>query len=206
MDLYEPIGCRVDPTTGVLANATSKYEKRFADLDGLYGDGDAYAAMKSALGDTVVYDVHEFRPSTATGDLIFGVTRMSPGRVGREFFMTRGHIHRIADRPEIYYGQQGEGLMLLESPAGEIRIVEIGPQTICYVPPFWIHRSVNTGSSDLVMVFSYPADSGQDYDIIARAGGMRSRIVDDGAGGWVEEPNRLYRPRDPETIAAYSVA
>jgi glucose-6-phosphate isomerase len=204
MTLYEPIGCQVDPATGVLSNATGKYEKRFVDLEGLYADVDAYAVMKPELSDTVVYDVHEFRPSDATGDLIFGVTRMSPGKVGREYFMTRGHIHRIADRPEIYYGQQGSGLMLMESPAGEIRIVEVGPQTICYVPPFWIHRSVNTGPTDFVMVFSYPADSGQDYDIIARAGGMRSRIVDDGDGGWIEESNRFYRPRDPETVAAYS--
>ena len=34
------------------------------------------------------------------------------------------------------------------------------------------------------MTFAYPADSGQDYAIIEEAGGMRSRVVDDGARGW----------------------
>jgi glucose-6-phosphate isomerase, archaeal len=51
------------------------------------------------------------------------------------------------------------------------------------------------------MLFSYPADSGQDYDIIARSGGTRSRIRDDDAGGWAEAPNPDWRPRTSEEIA-----
>ena len=72
--------------------------------------------------------------------------------------------------------------MLMESPAGETRIVEVDPRVVCYVPPFWIHRSVNVGPDDLVMTFAYPADAGQDYGIIERSGGMAQRIVR--AGGW----------------------
>ena len=155
--------------------------------------------MIAETGDPVVYEVCDFRPSDDAGDMIFGVTRMSPGRIGNEFFLTRGHIHAKADRPEIYYGQKGSGVMLLESPAGEMRIVEIGPQTICYVPPYWIHRSVNVGDEDLVMMFCYPADSGQDYGIIERSGGMRHRIVDDGAGGWKLTENSNYVPR-PQSL------
>jgi glucose-6-phosphate isomerase len=198
----EPACCTLALPEGRLVGpGTHRYTKRFADLDGLYADSAAYQAMLAELAETVVYEVTDLRPSERAGDMITGVTRMSPGRVGREFFLTRGHIHARADRPEIYFGQQGQGLMLLESPAGETRVVAIGPQTLCYVPPFWIHRSINIGPADLVMLFAYPADSGQDYDIIARSGGMRSRILDDGAGGWVEVPNPAWRPRPPETIA-----
>ena len=57
------------------------------------------------------------------------------------------------------------------------------------------------GSEPFVMSFCYPSDSGQDYDIIARSGGMRSRIVVSDAGGWREVPNANYRPRTPEEIA-----
>jgi glucose-6-phosphate isomerase len=134
--------------------------------------------------------------------MIIGVTRMEPGKVGREFFMTRGHIHARPNRPEMYYGEAGHGVMLLESPAGEIRTVEIKARTMCYVPPFWIHRSVNVGPEELVMTFAYPADSGQDYDIIAKAGGMRSRIVDDGKGGWMAVDNACYRPRAAALVAS----
>jgi glucose-6-phosphate isomerase len=120
---------------------------------------------------------------------------MVPGRVGREFFLTRGHVHAKADRPEIYFGQRGRGLMLMESPDGETRTVEIGPQTICYVPPFWIHRSVNLGDDELLLMFAYPADAGQDYDIITRSAGMRHRVVAVADGGWILTENPRYRPR-----------
>ncbi|HET7412070.1 MAG TPA: glucose-6-phosphate isomerase family protein, partial [Pararhizobium sp.] len=70
------------------------------------------------------------------------------------------------------------------------------------VPPFWIHRSVNIGRQDLVMFFSYPSDSGQDYGIIERSNGMRVRIMDDGAGGWCAEDNSSWRPRSDEEISA----
>ena len=43
------------------------------------------------------------------------------------------------------------------------------------------------------MTFAYPADSGQDYAIIEEAGGMRSRVVDDGKGGWRLVDNAGYR-------------
>lgn len=206
MPLIEPARCQVDVAAGRMAGGTGAYQKRLADLAGLYLDETAFAALAAVRGDEVVYEVGDFRPSENPGDMIFGLTRMSPGKVGEEYFLTRGHIHARADRPEVYYGQAGHGLMLMESPAGDTRIVEVGPQTICYVPPRWIHRSVNTGPEDFVMMFAYPADSGQDYDIIARSGGMKTRIFDDGAGGWVARDNADYRPRSAVEIAALMAA
>lgn len=91
--------------------------------------------------------------------------------------------------------------MLLGSPDGEIRVVEIAPRAVFYVPPYWIHRSVNVGRDDLAMTFAYPADAGQDYEIIARYGGMRQRIVDDGRGGWHAVDNANHRPRTAAEVA-----
>ena len=90
--------------------------------------------------------------------------------------------------------------MLLESPEGEIRTIEIAPRTFCYAPPYWIHRSVNVGTRDLVMTFSYPADSGQDYTIIEDLAGMKTRVIDDGVGGWRLAENVSYRARSDERI------
>lgn len=180
---------------GGMDGATGHYEKRLSELAGLYLDSAAHAAAVAALGDPVVYSVDDFRPSAEAGDMIFGVTRMLPGKIGDEFYLTRGHIHAKADRPEIYHGQAGRGLMLMESPAGETRVIEIAANTVCYVPPYWIHRSINTGSDDLVMAFSYPADAGQDYGIIARSNGMRQRVLDNGKGGWRLVDNADYRVR-----------
>ena len=204
-DLFEPVGCQVDLDAGSMTNGTGSYIKRFRDLEGLYADAAAFGEMQSEWADRTVYNVGEFRPREAAGDLIFGVTRMVPGKVGNEFFLTRGHIHRNADRPELYYGQKGQGVMLLESPEGEVRTMTIGPMTACYVPPFWIHRSVNVGDDELVMLFCYPADSGQDYGIIERSGGMRARILDDGRGGWRQVDNPDWSPRSPADLAALYV-
>lgn len=199
--LEEPRAYPINLADGHLASAPGRYEKRLKDLAGLYADTAAFEAEVAVKGDAVVYEVTDVRPAVVEGGMIFGVTHMMPGRVGREFYMTRGHIHARADRPEIYVGEAGAGLMLLESPAGDMRIIPITPGVVCYVPPFWIHRSVNTGEAPFVMLFSYPADAGQDYEIIARAGGMRWRVVTDGAGGWTTQDNPAWRPRSTNEIA-----
>lgn len=202
MALQEPRLCQVSIQKGLLGNADGCYQKRFAELTGLYADPDAFARLLTHRADEVAYEVTSYTPGRRVCDLIVGVTRMKPGKVGDEFFMTRGHIHAHGDRPEVYYGQAGQGLMQLESPDGAVRILEMRPQCICYVPPYWIHRSINTGSDDLVMMFTYPADAGQDYGIIERSGGMRVRIFDDGHGGWKQVENTSWRPRSGEEISA----
>lgn len=201
MRLREPGLCTVDVERGELKGATNRYVKTLRGLEGLYEDQAAYSSLLAKMADEIVYEVTDYKPSTMSGDMIIGVTRMIPGKVGNEYFLTRGHIHAKPNRPEMYYGEKGTGIMLLESPEGEIRTIEIAPRTMCYVPPFWIHRSVNTGPGELVMTFAYPADSGQDYDIIAKAGGMRNRIIDDGKGGWKAVENKQYRVRPDHLIA-----
>lgn len=200
MQWPEPRSFDVNLETGLMDGTDTRYQKRLADLDGLYADAVAFSALASSRANDVVYDVTDHRPSEQPGDLITGVTRMSPGKVGDEYFMTRGHIHANIDRPELYFGLKGDGLMLMESPDGETRIVEIHANTVCYVPPRWIHRSVNLGTGDFVMLFCYPADSGQDYAIIESSHGMRLRIVDDGNGGWRSEPNPAYRERSDDEV------
>jgi glucose-6-phosphate isomerase len=200
MKLNDPARLVIRVESGGMEGASGRYEKRLSELAGLYLDSAAHAAAVRQLGDPVVYAVEDFRPSASAGDMIFGVTRMLPGKIGDEFYLTRGHIHAKADRPEIYHGQSGTGLMLMESPEGETRAIEIAANTVCYVPPFWIHRSINTGRDDLVMAFSYPADAGQDYGIIARSSGMRKRVLDDGHGGWRMVDNAEYRARSASEI------
>lgn len=191
----------IDPTTGALTAHTGRYQKYLSDLDGIYGDASAFKSALQESAKRIVYTVEDVRPAASAGDLIFGTTFMEPGRIGDEFFMTRGHIHATANRPETYYGESGEGLMLMEAPDGEVSILEIRPKIMVYVPPLWIHRSVNTGTTPLVMSFCYPVDSGQDYEVIARSGGMAVRIVADG-DGWTSVPNPTYRPRTQSEIDA----
>jgi glucose-6-phosphate isomerase, archaeal len=193
--LIPPAALSIDPATGRMADATRHYEKRFKDLTGLYADARAYAALAPTLGEQVVYEVWEHKKSSTAGDLIFGTSVMKPGRVGDEFFVTRGHQHALADRAEVYHCVRGQGVMLMEAPGGEVKALAMTPGVVVYVPPFWIHRSVNTGADTLITVFCYASDAGQDYDIIERSGGMRSRVVADGAGGWKLVDNPGWKAR-----------
>lgn len=185
----------ISAATGAMAGRTRRYEKRYADLAGLFADEAAYAELARTRRDEVAYQVDEFRPSERAGDLIFGTSTLQPGRIGREFLFTRGHIHLQGDRPEIYACQSGRGVMLMELEDGTVQAEELTPGKLVYVAPHWIHRSVNVGAEPFVTLFCYPADAGQDYGIIARAGGMRVLIVDDGAGGWAQADNPRYRGR-----------
>lgn len=198
--ILQPSLHHLTASSGALTARTGRYEKRLSDLAGLYGDEVAFVAAVSA-GDRVVYAVEEVRPSHRAGDLAFGTTWMEPGRIGDEYFLTRGHIHAIADRPETYRGESGHGLMVMEAPDGTVELREVTPGVTLYVPGFWIHRTVNVGATPLVMTWAYPADAGQDYGIISRSNGMAVRILADGTG-WRVLRNPRYRPRTADEIAA----
>jgi glucose-6-phosphate isomerase len=167
------------------------------DLAGLYADTDTFAQLARDRAEDIAYEVQEFRPARiAPQELVFGTSVLQPGKVGAEFFMTRGHIHQRSDRPEIYMCQSGRGVMHMEAPDGATHPVEMSPGAIVYVPAFWVHRSVNIGREAFVTFFCYPADAGQDYGIIERSRGMRTLIVADG-DGWAERENTRYRKRSP---------
>jgi hypothetical protein len=90
MEIREPAAFAVDVPEGRLAGASGRYVKRLRELEGLYGDPRAFEAALQRDADSVVYEVTEFRPTDAGGDLLFGVTRMEAGRIGDEFLATRG--------------------------------------------------------------------------------------------------------------------
>jgi glucose-6-phosphate isomerase, archaeal len=169
-----PTGVVINPQDGAVTPSTGRYTKRLSELRGLYRDASALDALLATRGDIVTYEVIEFKQPGS--DLFFGTTTMYPGRVGEEFFMTRGHFHERRDRGEVYYTQSGEGLLLLESRAGETRTVDMKPGVCAFIPPDWAHRSINTGDVPLVFVWVCNPDAGHDYaEILAR--GMRSLVV-----------------------------
>ena len=158
---------------------THHYRKRLSQVAGLYLDEDAYDKLLKTKGDIIAYEVYDFQRSSADGDLVFGTSILFPGKVGREYFMTKGHSHAKADRSEIYYCLSGKGLMLMASPEGKTKAVEMRRGIVVYVPPYWKHRSVNTGRGRLVSLFAYPADAGHEYGEIETRG-MRKIVVEVG--------------------------
>jgi glucose-6-phosphate isomerase, archaeal len=186
--LTEPVRLTIRPEAGVLAGSNERYEKRVRELAGVYRDEAAFAALAVTPGDQVAYWVESNTTQRDAGGLITGLSVLSPGRVGEEYFMTRGHLHVRAECGETYLGVTGAGVMLLDSLDGRSHAIEISPGEAVYVPGGWVHRSVNVGGDLLVTLFCYPADAGQDYELIRRAGGM-SQLVVASAAGWTTRPN-----------------
>lgn len=179
---------------GTITGRSRRYEKVAADLSGVYRDNAAWRSQVETDGaDRLVYWVDDHRYQEGPGALIVGTSTLLPGRVGEEFAMTRGHLHAVADRAELYYCLSGRGVMLLETVDGRSEAVELTPGKAVDVPGHWIHRSVNVGDEPFVTLFCYAADAGQDYAIIADAKGMSSLVVTDGVGGWTTVPNPDHR-------------
>ena len=151
--------------------------RKLSAMRGQYADQERYAAML-AEEDVVLYEVYEVNRPAAVGELLHGVSIVHPGKVGNEYFMTKGHFHRELATAEIYYCLKGDGMMVMETPEGEWSVQAMSPGQVLYVPPRWAHRSVNTSPrEDLVTFFVYPAQAGHDYGTIERRG-FRKLIVE----------------------------
>ena len=143
--------------------------RRLSAMEGQYLDAQAFQAMLS--DDPVLYEVYEIKRPELAGELMNGLTIVHPGKVGEEYFMTKGHFHTVLDTAEVYYCLKGDGAMVMETPEGEWSVEELHPGRVLYVPPRWAHRSVNMDPrEDLVMFFIYPANAGHDYGTIEQQG------------------------------------
>jgi glucose-6-phosphate isomerase len=176
-------------TDGTLTGRSSTYQKHIDDLAGLYLDTDSYRDLQQSRPDFIPYTVEESRVDSHQGGLVIGTSTLQAGLVGKEYLMTRGHLHALADRAELYYCLTGRGVMLMETIDGRSRTVELTAGKAVHIPGHWVHRSVNVGPEPFSTLFCYPVDAGQDYQIIERAGGMATLIIDDGQGGWTTATN-----------------
>lgn len=183
-----PVLLEISPEGGI-EGRSRRYEKHLGDMAGVYRDEAAWRAAVAERGaDELIYWVDDQRYQEGPGALIVGTSTLLPGRYGDEFAVTRGHLHAVADRAELYHCLSGRGVMLLETLDGRSTAIELTPGRAVNVPGHWIHRSVNVGDEPFVTLFCYAADAGQDYGVISDAGGMKNLVVADGAG-WALAPN-----------------
>jgi glucose-6-phosphate isomerase len=159
---------RIDWSSGTLESPSKRRSvKRLGDLAGLFLDQQAWLSMSPG---TPVYSVEWQQPvleDTPAG-LFWGSTRIEPGKVGSEYFMTRGHFHARRDRGEYYCVVQGRGMLLLMNEERRTRIEIMSPGSLHYIPGHTAHRAVNTGAEALLFWACWPSDAGHDYETIAK--------------------------------------
>lgn len=175
-----PFSATLDFTSGNLTPHTGTLVRRLSEMPGAYADAEAARTLIDDAGDPVIYRGFDAPVPEDRDHLVYRTTIISPGRVGAEYFMTKGHHHK-RDSAEFYLGMSGTGLMVLQDRSGDLRVEKLLRDVSVYVPPGWAHRTVNTGDDDLVFLAVYLGDAGHDYASIERDG-FAARVFATGDG------------------------
>lgn len=168
--LINPFTVHIDLAELTMAAPDAHNLRRASAMRGYYQDGDALDRIISQQGDPLHYETYEKHVPEEYGHLLFCISKIQPGLVGDEFFMTKGHYHTQLNTGEIYFCLQGQGYMVMKTPDGQFNAQRMERGALVYVPPFWAHRSVNTGREPLTMFCIWPADAGHNYGDIVREG------------------------------------
>lgn len=183
-----PFTFDVSIADAILSEYDNHIERRLSAMKGQFLDTEAYEAML-AKDDALLYEVYEIKRPEVAGELLNGLSIVHPGKVGDEYFMTKGHFHSVLETSEVYYCLKGEGAMVMETPEGEWAVEPLRPNSVLYVPPRWAHRSVNTSlTEDLVTFFVYPGHAGHDYGTIETQGFRKLVVERNGVPTIIDNP------------------
>jgi len=168
-------------------------QRRLSQLRHLYADSAAVEAILSSEGDRLIYEVHNVPLPEDAGHVLHCTTIIFPGTVGGECHMTKGHYHARRDTGEVYVGLAGEGEVLMQLESGAFKHLPLRPGVAAYIPPFWGHRTVNTGSEPFIFFSAWPGDAGHDYAAIEQHG-FAMRVLQ-GEAGVTFVPNPAFTAR-----------
>jgi len=90
-----------------------------------------------------------------------GLTIIEPGKINKEFFMTKGHKH-LKKRKEIYILLEGKGKLLIENK--KIKIINLKKDKPTIIPSNSGHRLINTGKTKMKVITIYSKDAGHNYN------------------------------------------
>lgn len=144
-------------------------QRRLSDLVDHFADHSASNAILEN-SNPLVYEYWEREYEGASQGISFGMTRIHPGRVGNEYYLTKGHFHADDFGDEIHITLSGQGLLLLFSEDGVCQTFEMLAGKMNYLPGNLAHRTINTGSEPLVFVGFWPPKIIHDYETILHNG------------------------------------
>jgi len=143
--------------------------RTLGDIRSIFEQGDQITEQQA---NDIAYTVSSYMPvkEGTPGGLFFGVTNLYPGLVGDEYFITKGHFHVNQDSAEIYWGIEGEGVLILMDEQGAIKGEWMFPGSLHYISGRMAHRVANVSDSILSFGACWPADAGHNYEAIEQSG------------------------------------
>ena len=134
-----------------------KSVRKLSDMKGFFKDEKAFEEILKKK-DPELYSVFikEFSP------MMMGLTVINPGVVSREFYFTKGHVHKKLT-PEFYILLEGKGELLIQKNKPKVIRLKLGE--IALIPERYAHRLINTGKKKLKVLTIYHEDSKPDYKV-----------------------------------------
>jgi glucose-6-phosphate isomerase len=171
-----------------LSPSVNSIRRMLSQMRGMYHDEKAYTDQLREE-DLLIYEFYDLGIPSNSNELAYGTTILYPGKIGDEYFMTKGHFHSKIETAEVYYCIKGHGFLMMENPEGTVEIKEMTPGISVYVPPRFAHRSINISPHEaLVSFFAFRADAGHDYKTIETKGFRKLIIEKNGKPIILESP------------------
>ena len=79
-----------------LSKHTDTTKRYLSQMKNMYQDQEAVEEILKHE-DPLIYEFYELGCPERAGDLAFGSTMIHPGKIGNEYYMTKGHFHQIVD-------------------------------------------------------------------------------------------------------------
>lgn len=141
----------------------NKVVRRLKDLALLFSD--QKSVQKLLKENPLIYVVYE----KVEEDVSYSLTVIEPGRIGKEFYMTKGHLHEIPS-PELIHLVEGEGVLVLQDKKGDAQKIELKKGIVYVIPSDYAHRTVNIGKKKLSFICIYQTKAGHDYSVVEKEG------------------------------------
>ena len=188
MEYLNPFVTEVDFESGALSAPGYVIQRKLSDMAAMYADEAAARRILAGEGDRLIYEVQGVELPVEEGQIPHCTTRITPGRIGGEYHMTKGHYHARREQGEVYFGLSGRGYLVMQTESGETNVQEMVAGSAAYVPPYWAHRTVNVGDDDFVFFSVWEARAGHDYGTIERDGFRVLVMLRDGQLAVVDNP------------------
>ena len=188
MRYMNPFVTEVDFATGELSTPGYVIQRKLSDMANMYADEAAARRILAEEDDRLIYEVQGVDLPVEEGQIPHCTTRITPGRIGDEYHMTKGHYHARREQGEVYFGLHGRGCLVMQTESGETSVQQMVAGSAAYVPPFWAHRTVNVGDEDFVFFSVWEARAGHDYGTIERDGFRKLVLLRDGQPTVVDNP------------------
>lgn len=153
----------------------------------------------------VVYEVYREAEPEKDQDIIkdknirYDITKIHPGRLGRELPKTFGHYHRPKEAEEIFKVISGRAMFLIQKYEArpeiikEVYLIEAGENEKIIVPPGFGIVSVNPEKTELVLANWIGREVKNDYQFYEKLRGACYYLTENEKGEIIFEKNPHYK-------------